>query len=213
MSDKLTKMWSKGIVTVSPFHKDEIPYLTLYTNNNETINKKINWKQMLEKKEKMKHLYRKYGLANTVNNKTMKINNIKNLPKDQYKLYKKDYTEMIKTIKYNKNPEFNVWSKGIGFNRFIKDKYYKYDLILDNYKVEIPKEYLRKIIENQDQYDEDVIKYTIYNILERKKYAEENYIDPKKDREKLILELIKEKEQVNQNIDRIKLYKIHESVF
>ena len=101
----------------------------------------------------------------------------------------------------------------MGFNRFLKDKYYKYDLILDNYKIEIPKEYLRKIIENQENYNEEVINYTIHELLSRKKYAEDNYIDPIINKKELRLELIKEQIQIDQNNDRIKLYKINKSDF
>lgn len=210
-SHELTKIWGKGLVTVQAFHKDEIPYLSLYTDNHKSL-KIINYKELNERQHIIRELHIKYGVANRIDNKYYKTGRLKDLTKEQYKNYKKDYTNEMKKLKYKKTPEFNVWSKNIGFNRYIKDKYYKYDLILEDKKIERPKEFLRKIIEKQDNYNEEIINYTYQTLIERKEHAEENYIDPYN--EKAVKEeQIKERLQIDQNADRIKLYKVVKSDF
>lgn len=87
-SPKLEKIWGKGVVTVQAFHKDEIPYLTLYLDNNSTINNKINWYENKLKKEKLTELHIKYGIKTRVKNNVKKIKNIKDLTNEEYKQYK-----------------------------------------------------------------------------------------------------------------------------
>lgn len=212
-SKEMDKLWGHGLTTIQAFHKDEVSYLSLYIDNNSYIHKTINRKENEDFKRKKWELYEKHKIATIINGVLVKKRNIKDLTKQEYQEYKKDYNDLAKTRTYKKTPEFNVWSKNMGFFTYIKNKYYKYDLILDGYKIEIPKEYLRKVIENQNKYSKEVIEYTIYELLERRKHAEENYIDPRTDIEELKLERIKERKQIDLNTDRIKLYKIHESDF
>lgn len=210
-SNELEKIWDKGLCTIQAFHKDEIPYLSLYTDNHKVL-KKVNYKELNERKRIIKELHIKYGIATKINNKYVKIKNLNQLTKEEYKAYKKEYQTQINKIKLKYQPEFNIWSNGMGFNRYIKDKYYKYELKIDNQIIERPKEYLRKIIENQDKYNEEIINYTYKTWLERKKHAEENYIDAN-DHNAIKNEWIKEELQIDLNANRIKLYKVHNSDF
>lgn len=180
-SKYIRKLWGLGIETIQPFHPDEIGYLTLYLNKNDEMKKDINKKALAYKTFYMNELKIKHGILDIQrigkNTKLVKKRRIKDLTKEKYKAYKKDYNELNKKITMTKEPEFQIYSKGMGWNTYIDKKYYKYDMILNNYKYEIPKEYLRKVIENIDKYknNEELISYTVNEILNRKEYTEDEY--------------------------------------
>lgn len=174
--------WGLGRITVQPFGKDEISYITLYTNKNKLINGTDNKKQVIDFKQKLNELKLKYNLViktftrkgNVIYTKTKLL---KDLDVETYKAYKKDYIDLKKSIILNKNPEFNIYSKGMGYQNFIKKQYYKYELIIDNFKYETPKEYLIKTLEQNE--NAEIKNYIVNKLLKRKKHAEENYVDTK----------------------------------
>lgn len=211
--------WGMGRITVQPFGIDEIGYLTLYLNHNAEIEENINHKELKERKKALNKIKIKHKLikeifdVKTSQNKIIKLKKIKDLTKEEYKRYKEDYnTKVLNINTLKKQPEFNISSKHIGFENYIKKEYYKYDLIIDKYKYERPKEYLRKIYENTKEYNEEVIEYTRKEYEKRKDYAEQNYIDPNKI-EAIQAERQKEEGQKNKNFNNKKLNKIHESIF
>lgn len=217
-SKEITNLWGKGITTIQPFNIENIGYITLYINNNAKIDDRINYKQITEKKLEIKKLKIKHGVYTKYemgNEKTGYGKMIKNLTVEQLRKYKKDYNEKIPKIKMRLNNEFNTWSQGMGFETWIKKKYYKYPLILNGMKYEIPKEYLRKVLDNIEEYADntELLQYVHKVSLERKKYAEENMIawniraEVKRMRDK-------EKEQLAKNFNRKKLHKKeYEAIF
>jgi len=217
ISNKLNNLWGHGILTVQLFGKDEIGYLTLYLDNNSVINNKVNFIQLKKRKEALNELQVKHGIKvkhyyKSVGTKYENIRYLKDLSKEELKAYKQEYLKTIKPISMLKTNEFNLSSKNMGFDNYIKYEYYKYDLNLENYTFERPKEYLRKIMENQHKYNDEIIGYTAQELMKRKKYAEDNYIDPA-DRLKTSIEKSKELWQKDQDKDRKKLYTKHESSF
>lgn len=181
-SKYLNKLWGLGIETIQAFHPDTVGYLTLYLNKNQELDESVNKKAVAYKKWHMNELKIKHGLLTThklSNNKIklVKVKRVKDLTKEQHKAYKKDYNELMKSITMSKEPEFQIYSKGMGWNSYIKRKYYKYDMIINNYIYERPKEYLRKVYENMAKYkdNQDLINYTIQEALKRKEHAEQEY--------------------------------------
>ncbi len=209
-SKEVKKLWqNQGIVTVQTFGYKSIDYSSLYINKNEYISNHINYKELKEYKIKMQALQLKYGiLKKHIDHKGQtryyKIKNIKDLDKKQHKKYKLEQQEIKKSIKLKKNPEFNLASKGMGFDTCLNKKYYKYDLIIDNFKYEIPKEYLRKVYDNMENYNQEIVSNVINHMLKRKEYAENEYIDLTL-KEAIIGEKIKEKEQKNKHFNTVKL--------
>lgn len=217
-SEIIKKTWGHGRITVQPFAKDEVGYLTLYIGNNDFIEDKINHEEVKQRKELINELKCKYGvLKKNINIKTaeisyQKLKRLKDLDNETYKAYKKDYNNNVNVIKFKKTPEFNISSKNMGFNNYIDKKYYMYDLNIDNYKYEIPKEYLRKISDDALSYNKEVIEWTNKKLLERKKYAEENIIDVNSKEAKREARRDEER-QFNDNENNKKLYKHIESIF
>ena len=211
--------WGMGRIVVQPFGVDEVGYLSLYLNYNAEIEQNINYKEIEERKNALKKIKIKHKLIREVfdeklgTNRIIKLKNIKDLTPEQHKKYKEDYnTKVLNINKLKKQPEFNIASKNIGFKNYIEKGYYKYDLNIDQYKYERPKEYLRKIYENPKDYSEEVIKYTRLEYEKRKEYAEENYIDPN-NIQQIKQERAREEGQKNKNFNNKKLNKIHESIF
>ena len=217
-SKTIKELWGKGIITIQTFNKNEIGYLTLYINNNRFINEKINHQKIWKKKQAINKLQEKYGIVQKYRDKTTqtikyrKIKKIKDLEPEEHKNYKKEYKETIYKMPMKFEPEFNLFSKGMGFENYIQKEYWKYDLIIDGYTYERPKDYLRKIIENEKQYKDEIIEATVYELLSRKEYAEDNYINTEdyKEMKKIKAE---EQQQKTKNFNRIKENKHVESDF
>lgn len=183
-SKTIHKMWGLGRISIQRFDYKEVGYLSLYLNQNEKINKKYNKKEIAYKKHLIRELQVKHGIliktptATSENRKQKniytKVKMIKDLTKKELYKYKKDYNKI--NVKMKVEPEFNIWSNNIGWESYLKRKYYKYDMIIDNFIYEIPKEYLRKVIENEEYHkNEELYEYTIYHLLERKQKAIEQY--------------------------------------
>lgn len=174
--------WGLGRITVQDFGKDEISYITLYNNKNNLIDKKYNSKEKNKLKKSLNELKVKYNLMIKTKSKSdniiyTKIKLLKDLSKNELYNYKKNYIKLKEEYKPNKTPEFNIWSKGMGYQNFIKKEYYRYELIINNFKYETPKDFLMKAYENENNV---TIKNHIVNkLLERKAHAEDNYIDTK----------------------------------
>lgn len=203
-SETIKKLWGKGRITVQPFAKNEVGYLTLYIQENRISNQNINNKIISNHKKNIKSLQLEYGILNSYqkDNKTFyqKIKNIKDLSKEQHKQYKHDYNKILEKRKYIKEPEFNVWSKNIGFKTFINNEWYKYNLNIDNYTYEIPKEYLRKVLENNTQYTPKTLEHIEKIIQSRNKWIDENKLTDEQEKQK-------ELTQLQENKNNIKLYK------
>lgn len=210
--------WGLGRITIQPFAKDEIGYLSLYIGNNEFLEENINKEALKYKKKALIKIQLKHGILkesyNVKTNETYITKNIKikDMEIEAYKAYKKEYNEIIPKYKMKKQPEFNISSKNMGFENYINKEYYKYSLILEGYEYERPKEYLRKINDNHTKYSEEIIYYNTKELLERKKYAEENYINTK-DREQVKEMRSEEIRQWNKNNNMRKLHKKTESIF
>ena len=164
------------------------------------------------KKSLQIEIQKKYGLITTVKkndkfrNKLIRLKYVKDLDSETLKKYKKDYAKAMAKVKHKVPPEFNGGSQRMGFDNYIKKEYYKYDLIIDGYKYERPREYLRKIIENPKDYETEVVKHTILELLERKKNVEENYVDAHSEED--IYNMKEEQElRYQENENRKKLYK------
>lgn len=172
-SKEIKELWGKGRISVQRFHHKEIGYLSLYLNKNNDI-EKINYKEIEERKKQINELKVKHKVSIKVKERYTAIKRLKDLNKEELYNYKKEYAE-IKT-KWKKNPEFNLHSQGMGWESYLKRQYYKYDLIIDNFEYETPKEFLRKVIENEEyQENEELYNHTIYKLLERKEKAEEQW--------------------------------------
>lgn len=181
-SDIIHKTWGLGRITVQPFGKDEISYITLYTNKNKLVNKYFNGETNADRKQIINELKLKYGLMikTKLRNGSIKYTKtklIKDLSNSQYKLYKKEYNNIINKLIPKKQIEFNIYSKGMGYDTFINKQYYKYDLILDDFKYEIPKDFLIKAFNSET--DLSIKNHIVNKLLERKEHAELNYIDTK----------------------------------
>lgn len=215
-SKTIKDLWGYGRITVQPFAKNEVGYLSLYIGHNEELDETINKETKEKRKKEMFKLQLKYGIItkyyDVISQKWqfMKTTNIKDLDKEIYKEYKKEYNEKILKIKDKKQKEFNIYSKGMGFKTYIEREYYKIDLLIENNKLERPKEYLRKIYENP--INEEIEMYNTKELLERKKYAEENFIDINNIEHKRS-ERLKEETQFNDNENNKKLNKHVKSIF
>lgn len=215
-SEKVKKLWGKGIVTVQEFAPKEIGYLTLYLNNNDSINFWKNKEPITLKRDTINKVKYKHGinLKYTDKNGNIKYDErklIKDLSKEELSAYKKDYLKETKEIKLNKQNEFNLYSKNMGFDNYIKKEYWKYDLILDGYTYERPKEFLRKIIENKENYSEEIYTATVYELLSRKEYAEYQIEEIMK---KSVNQLrAEERAAYNKNENNKKLFKKIDSIF
>lgn len=211
-SKTIQETWGMGRTVIQPFGKDEISYITLYTNKNGLINSYLNEDKETSKKDIVNKLKVKYGVSiHTIHKNKgatyIKVKNLKDLDPYIYKAYKKEYYNLTKNLISKVEPEFSIYSKGLGYNNFIKKEYWKYDLILDKFKYEIPKEFLIKALENEDA---NIKNYITHHLLERKKYAEQNYIDPK-DKEAVQAERLKEEAKRNDIINNDKLNKKFET--
>lgn len=231
-SKEIKETWGLGRISVQRFDYNEIGYISLYLDNNS----KLNWKNkevISNRKKALNELKVKMGIMiKTLNNKySMKASNqekyiytpikaLKELTKIEYYKYKKEYEKIKKKYPFKLVPEFNTWSKGMGFETWINKEYYKYDLIIDNYKYETPKEYLRKVLDNQKKYNDDIINHVIIESLERKEYGEKQYHqlkersaekklmqDISEDREAKAIWKAEDKTAKQENINRIMLYK------
>lgn len=198
--------WDQGIITVQPFGIDEIGYITLYTNKNKLLSETINRNQIINKKELLNEMKVNMGLAvKTWSKKQQKylytpLHALNKLPKEIYNEYKAEYRKIMKQFKPIKQPEFNIYSKGMGYKAFINKQYYKYDLVINEKIYEIPKDFLNKAWEIEPDHIKDEIKK---HYLERKKHAEENYIDTKDVSQMRALRL-KEQGQMNDRINKEK---------
>lgn len=198
--------WGMGRITIQPFGKDEISYITLYTNKNKLVNKYYNGETLADKRHILNNLKLKYGLMiktllRNGNIKYTKIKLLKDMSSNQYKQYKKEYNKIHNNLVPKKQTEFNIYSKGMGYKTFIDKEYYKYDLILDDFRYEIPKDFLIKAYEKENE----IIKnYIVDRLLERKEYAEDNYIDTK-NKEQMKEIRIKEEAKDNDIKNRLKL--------
>lgn len=204
--------WGMGRTVIQPFGKDEISYITLYTNKSNLINSYINYNKETTKKDIVNKLKVKYGVSihkihPKLGSTYIKVNNLKNLDPNTYKAYKKEYYNLTKNLIAKVEPEFSIYSKGLGYNNFIKKEYYKYDLIIDNFKYEIPKDFLIKAFEKENP---DIKNHIVNHLLERKEHAELNYIDPK-DKEKVQAEREEENYKRNKIINNDKLNKKFET--
>lgn len=154
-SEQLNKLWKMGISTIQPFGIKEIPYITLYTNNKNNWDK--NFKIKLNQKIK--------------NNKTLtKIKNKKKYERtEQEEIKLKNETKKLKKkLEENKPNEFKLYSKGIGFNNFNNNKEWENELIINEIKHEIPREWLIKadnIANEKENYKDS---YFINKILEER---------------------------------------------
>lgn len=197
-SETIRKTWGMGRITVQPFAKNEIGYLTLYIEENRILFQKENDKILDEYNKRLTALKIKHKLLERIDLKNQiiynKIKLIKNLSKDELKAYKKDYNKLKNEINLNKEPEFNIYSKGIGFNNFIKHEYYNTSLIIDNHTYEIPKEYLRKVLENYEEYDTNIQTAITKEIEKRNKWIDENPTTLQIERQK---ELTQKQENIN----------------
>lgn len=176
-SKTVEELWGYGIVSVQDFGVDEVGYLTLYLNKNEYINEKINQWQIWNKKRIINEVKENQGISIKTYDKKgniryEQIKAIKDLTKEELKDYKKTYNEAVANYEMKLEPEFNLYSQGMGFDSYIKRKYYKYDLILDSYHLERPIEYLRKVLDKPENYSNEVYEETVKRMLERKEYVE-----------------------------------------
>lgn len=170
LSKRINEIWGHGITTIQQFNIAEVGYIMNYTTIKTNQDKLYNQKQIEKRKKELQKLHYKY-----IHNREWK--SLKNAPQEIQKAYRHEYETKVKTIKDKWQTEFNIASKGLGFDNYIKKEYWKYDLILDNFKYQRPKEYLRKILEKPDQFDNEIIKYNLNEILSRQKWATENYED------------------------------------
>lgn len=210
-SDTIKTIWGKGRITVQPFAKNEVGYLTLYIEENNIRFQKENEKQIKYYKHLLNQLKIKHRLIEKIiDNKGNiiynKINLIKNLSNEELKAYKKDYNNLKKLMIYKKEPEFNIWSKNIGFKNFIKHEYYKTSLIIENRTYEIPKEYLRKVLKNYETYDNDIQTAITKEIEKRNKWVDENPTTLKEEKQK-------ELTQYQENMNNKKLHKKGKNFF
>lgn len=229
-SETLQKLWGHGLCTIQRFDYKEVNYLTLYLDHNNENLLKYNRKALYRKNKLIEELKIKHGILfrNDNNSKPYKIRNVKDLSKEQLSKYQKEYRELMKTVRYKIHPEFNLYSLGLGFDNFINKEYYKYSLNIDNHTFEIPPEFIRKILDNPEKYqDHEVYQYMVNEALNRKKYSEEEYyfefgkkldlqdypMQITKDNDLINLIANKEQRSKSENFNRIKLNKIYYSDF
>lgn len=239
-SEEVKKIWGLGRITVQRFSYEEIGYIALYLDTNGKYIDYKNKKAIEARKRALNELKVKLNIMiKTINHDySIKGDNekyiytpvkaLKELTKEEYRQYKKEYRKINEEIPLKHKPEFNTWSPGMGFDNWIKKEYYKYDLIIDNINYEIPKEYLRKVLDNIEKYqnNKELIEHVIYHSMERKEYGEQQYRELKryseidklnedlsKDRQAKQIWKTEDKEAKDQNTNRIALYKINMSDF
>jgi len=166
-SDTVKNLWGKGRITVQRFHYNEIAYLTLYTDTNQHIDD-----TMEEERNMHKHNVRELK-------EKMQIVSLKDSSKSKQKLYRRRYQTILSRAKelreQYREKEFNVWSKGLGWDVFLRKEYWKYDLIINGFFFEIPKEFIRKVFDRKRNLPKEVVK-SIYKVQkERVEIAEKQY--------------------------------------
>ena len=156
-SDFVKDTWGLGRITVQRFHPNEVGYITLYTNKNDDIRKQTK----MMKKELIHELKAVMGITSLIDT-----------PPTVRKLYKRRYRQNVKWIDSNievdeREPEFNVWSNGIGWGVFLEKGYYKSDLVINGYVYEIPREFIRKVFDIKRELPRDVIE-SIYKVQKKR---------------------------------------------
>lgn len=142
-SETIRRIWKHGIITVQKAENNTIPYMSLYNSpNNE------NRKRWYASKERVKKYMENYR--------------VKGFYEKAMKLYDEEKNNWLK-IK-----EFNVWSQGLGFDKFYEDKIAQttWTKHCGDMEIPIPTNWIKRIANYGEL-------HAIEEMQKRKKIAEE----------------------------------------